>query len=71
LDLTASTAELGKDAKSDLKKKKATYPSLLGIEESKKRAQTLLNCSLDAIAPFGKNGEPLAAIARFIVERRS
>jgi geranylgeranyl diphosphate synthase type II len=71
LDLTATTEELGKDAKSDLKKRKATYPSLLGLEESRRRAAALLDEALAACAPFGAAGEPLAALARFIVERRS
>ncbi len=70
LDLTATTEEMGKPAKSDLKKGKATYPSLVGIEASRKRAKFLLDQALAAIDPFGPQGENLALLARFIVERR-
>lgn len=69
LDVTATTEELGKDSKSDLKKGKATYPSILGMEESKKRAAALLRESLKAIEPFGSKGEMLAFLARYIIER--
>ncbi|MFH1262679.1 MAG: polyprenyl synthetase family protein [Pseudomonadota bacterium] len=71
LDLTATTEQLGKDSKSDLKKGKATYPSLLGLEASKARAKGLLDEALRAIAPFGPKGEMLSFIARYIVERRA
>jgi geranylgeranyl diphosphate synthase, type II len=62
---------LGKDSKSDLKKGKATYPSVLGMEESKKRAQLLLEKALQAVRAFGAKGEMLASLARYIVERRA
>lgn len=71
LDLTATTQELGKDSKSDLKKQKATYPSVIGMEESKKRAAHLLAQALDAISPFGEKSRTLSDLARFIVERRA
>jgi geranylgeranyl diphosphate synthase, type II len=71
LDLTATTEELGKDSKSDLKKGKATYPSILGMEASKKRAQALLDEALQAIRLFGAKGEMLSFLARYIVERRT
>jgi geranylgeranyl diphosphate synthase type II len=71
LDLTATTEELGKDAKSDLKKGKATYPAVIGMEESKRRAASLLEEALSSLAIFGSRGETLARIARHIVERRA
>jgi geranylgeranyl diphosphate synthase, type II len=71
LDLTATTEELGKDSKSDLKKGKATYPAILGMEESKKRAKILLDEAVHAVGRFGPRGETLVSLARFIVERRA
>lgn len=62
---------LGKSTGSDLFKKKATYPSLMGIEESKKRAKELTNSAINALSPFGSDVEPLRGIARFIVLRES
>lgn len=69
LDVTKTTEELGKDSKSDLKKKKATYPLLLGLKESKKRAQSLLEEALLAVKPLEEKGHILADLARYIVDR--
>ncbi|MEY8699650.1 polyprenyl synthetase family protein [Streptococcus ferus] len=45
LDLTASFEELGKTPQKDLAADKATYPSLLGLEQSKTMLDQLLNQS--------------------------
>jgi geranylgeranyl diphosphate synthase type II len=71
LNVEGKAALLGKCTGSDLFKKKATYPSLLGIEESKKRAEELMTSAIDALRPFGPEVEPLKEIARFIVLRES
>src|SRR5438874_285699 len=42
LDVTQTSAQLGKTAGKDLASEKATYPSLFGIDESKKKAAGLL-----------------------------
>jgi geranylgeranyl diphosphate synthase type II len=49
--------------------KKATYPSVVGLGAARKRARELLDRCLKELEPFGKNADPLRAIARFIVER--
>ena len=60
---------LGKKTGSDLSKGKATYPSLLGLEESKRRAKELVESAVDALSPFGPEADPLREIARFIIAR--
>jgi geranylgeranyl diphosphate synthase type II len=60
---------LGKNTGSDLPKKKATYPALLGIEESKRRARELTDLAIDALRSFGEQADPLRGIARFIIAR--
>lgn len=62
--------DLGKNTGSDVKKKKATYPALLGLSDAKEELATTLKEALTAIEDLGKNAEPLRHIARFIVERR-
>ncbi|KAB8315220.1 polyprenyl synthetase family protein [Tolypothrix campylonemoides VB511288] len=69
LDITATTEELGKTAGKDLQAQKATYPSLLGIEESKHQAQKLIAEAKAELAPFGERAIPLMAIADFITAR--
>lgn len=69
LDITATQEELGKTAGKDLQAQKATYPSLWGIEESKRQAQKLVDEAKAELAPFGERAIPLMAIADFIIAR--
>ncbi|CBE67414.1 MAG: polyprenyl synthetase family protein [Candidatus Methylomirabilis oxygeniifera] len=70
LDLEGSLEVLGKQAGSDLRKKKATFPALLGIEESRRWAHRLVSEAQEAVAVFGDRGVALQAIAEFVVMRR-
>jgi geranylgeranyl diphosphate synthase type II len=69
LNVEGEARLLGKKTGSDLSKGKATYPSLLGLEESKRRAEALLALAIDALSPYGSEAEPLREIARFIIQR--
>jgi geranylgeranyl diphosphate synthase type II len=71
LDITATAEELGKTAGKDLQAQKATYPSLWGIEESRRQAQQLVNSALDELKGFSELAEPLRAIAQYIVTRKN
>jgi geranylgeranyl diphosphate synthase, type II len=71
LDIEGTTEELGKNAGSDQARGKATYPSVIGIEESRKRAAELLDMAIDSLDSFGEKADPLREIARFIIERKS
>lgn len=71
LDLTGDDATLGKPAGSDLKHDKATYPKLVGLEESKRLARDAEGEALLALERFGERGERLRQIARYIVERNT
>ncbi|MBI3540832.1 MAG: polyprenyl synthetase family protein [Deltaproteobacteria bacterium] len=70
LDVEGGTEELGKTAGSDARKDKATYPSLLGMEKSKKMASELMQASLEALKTFDHHADLLREIARYIVIRR-
>ena len=71
LDLEGETERLGKTAGSDLRKKKATYPAILGLERSREMAQTTVSEAIDALRSFDDRADPLRAIGRFVVERES
>ena len=60
---------MGKKTGSDLSKGKATYPSVLGVEESKKRTRELVRLAVDALKLLGPEADPLREIARFVVAR--
>jgi geranylgeranyl diphosphate synthase type II len=70
LDLEGSLEALGKRAGSDLRKKKATFPALVGIEESRQRAHRLVEEAKQALVVFGDRRVVLGAIADFVVTRR-
>lgn len=69
LDVTSTTEVLGKDAKSDLEKNKATYVSIYGVEDSKKMAGDLVEESLTLLDKFGVASKPLREIALYMVSR--
>ncbi|HEY9828422.1 MAG TPA: farnesyl diphosphate synthase [Stenomitos sp.] len=71
LDITATCEELGKTAGKDLQAQKATYPSLWGIEESRRQAQQLVQEAKAMLVEFGDKALPLMAIADYITERKS
>ena len=70
LDVAGSADEMGKNTGGDEKKGKATYPSLIGLDESRKRAEELVDIALKALEGFDEKADPLRAIARYIVQRR-
>jgi len=69
LDVTGDTRTLGKTSGADARRDKPTYPALLGVAQAQARARDLLNDALDALEPLGEAGQPLAALARFMIDR--
>lgn len=69
LDVTGNQTEMGKDAKSDIKSSKATYPALLGIEESKKKAQNLIDNGIACLDHFDSSADHLREIALYFISR--
>ena len=69
LDVTGKQEELGKDIGSDLEKGKKTFPSFLGLEESRRRAEEVVGEALDALKGFGRKADPLRELAKYIINR--
>ncbi len=69
LDIVSTTEELGKDAGSDIEKGKATYPSIVGLENSRAKAKELYCESLKALDGLACDTSILRAIAAFIITR--
>ena len=70
LNIEGDPKVMGKAAGTDKLRKKATYPSLLGLQESKKFAKQLVQNALQALESFDKKAEPLRAIANYIITRK-
>jgi geranylgeranyl diphosphate synthase type II len=71
LDVEGDAQAMGKTPGSDAAKNKKTYPALLGIPQSRQAAQTHVQESIDALAVFDYKAEPLRAIARYLLVRKS
>ena len=69
LDVTGNQVKMGKGVRKDADHGKLTYPSLLGVEESRSRAEELIRRACEAISPLGTRGRRLEALAHFVLER--
>jgi geranylgeranyl diphosphate synthase type II len=69
LDVTQTTENLGKTAGKDAAVAKVTYPSVMGLEESRAEAARLTAEALEALWVFGENGERLREIAERMLLR--
>jgi geranylgeranyl diphosphate synthase type II len=71
LDVEGETAEMGKAAGMDAQRRKATYPGVLGVEETRAWAKRLVDTAVTDLEGFGEKAEPLREIARYLLIRRS
>jgi geranylgeranyl diphosphate synthase, type II len=69
LDVSGSQAAIGKRTAKDADRGKATYPQLLGIEASRRRAAELVDQACEALSLFGTAAEPLTDLALFVRDR--
>jgi len=70
LDVTQTSEQLGKTAGKDTAAQKATYPALFGIEESVRKADSLVSAAFSELESFGERAETLKELARYLVERK-
>jgi geranylgeranyl diphosphate synthase type II len=69
LDLQGNEQALGKRARKDAESGKLTFPTVLGVEESRRRAEKLVAQAIEAVAPLGSRAAALQTMARFVLER--
>jgi geranylgeranyl diphosphate synthase, type II len=70
LDVTQTSEQLGKTAGKDTAAQKVTYPALFGIEESERKADSLVSAAFSELESFGERAERLKELARYLVERK-
>lgn len=70
LDVTQSSAQLGKTAGKDTATRKLTYPALFGVDESRRRADALAKEAHAALTPFAGRAATLKALADYLVQRK-
>jgi geranylgeranyl pyrophosphate synthase len=69
LDVQGHEESTGKRVNKDQRQGKLTFPGLLGMDESLRRAKSLIDEACEAISWFGSQGGKLNALARFVLER--
>jgi geranylgeranyl pyrophosphate synthase len=70
LDVEGDTETLGKPQGSDSHRNKPTYPAILGLSDSRKRAQDLYGEAIASLSDLGDSASLLKDIAAYIVMRR-
>src|SRR5881275_229955 len=70
LDVTQTSEILGKSAGKDVAAKKATYPAVIGLQESRAEARRLTHAAHDALSVFSTHdAETLYGLANYLLER--
>ena len=69
LDVVGEKRVIGKDVGSDIDKGKATYPAFFGLDQSKKKAEELVEEAIAGLDDFDERADPLREIARFFIKR--
>jgi geranylgeranyl diphosphate synthase type II len=69
LDVEGDATVVGKQTRKDQQRGRPTFPSLLGNEESRARAEQLIDEACAYLSPLGSAASPLEALAHYVVER--
>jgi geranylgeranyl diphosphate synthase type II len=71
LDVEMPSEALGKTAGKDAAQQKITFPSVYGLDQSRRMANEQLDDAINALEPFGPRAERLRDLARLIVSRKA
>ena len=69
LDVRGNEQTAGKRLGKDSQCGRLTFPGLLGIEPSTKRAKDMIRQACDALVPLGTGAEGLESLAMYVLQR--
>jgi len=69
LDVSASSKQLGKTSGKDARQGKVTYPAVVGMAESRRRAEKLCEEAVESLDIFGARADILRQLAVALLER--
>ncbi len=70
LDVEGNLQTMGKSAGKDKQAKKATFPAVYGLDESKRMAEKLIEEAKALLNPYGEKAEILILLCDFILTRK-
>ena len=71
LDEIGDEAKIGKPIKSDIKNNKSTYPSIMGIEKSQKKAELLIDKALGILNELPFKTDKLESLCELVIKRKN
>jgi geranylgeranyl diphosphate synthase type II len=71
LNMVGTREELGKDAGTDEKRGKKTYPSFFGIDGARQLGNECVERAVKRLEPFDHQADPLRRMATYIMSRRN
>jgi geranylgeranyl pyrophosphate synthase len=71
IDVESPSSESGKPQGSDAMKEKITYPSLVGIKESKIRSQELAEEALEILTSLNLKTDKINSLTSYVVTRNN
>ena len=71
IDIESPTSVSGKNQGSDIVQNKITYPSVVGVEESKSKAYKLAEEAKEILVPLSKKADNLRLLADYVVTRNN
>ena len=70
LNMTGTREELGKDAGTDAKRGKKTYPTFYGVEGARELGDQCVKRAIQRLERFDHQADPLRALAEYVMSRR-
>ena len=71
IDIESPASISGKNQGSDLDQNKITYPSVVGLEDSRSKALTLAKEAKEILVPLSKKADNLRLLADYVVTRNN